>query len=105
MVSGGETPRTTYELLSGNEFRSLIDWEKVKIFFGDERYVPHTDEESNFRMVGETLLHHVPLLPQNIFPICTDSTPKKDAIKYEAVLKKNFPHSFPQFDLGLIGFG
>ena len=105
LLSGGETPRTTYELLSGNEFRSLIDWERVRIFFGDERYVPHKDKESNFRMVSETLLHHVPLPPENIFPISTDSTPKKDALKYEAVLKKNFPNSFPHFDLTLLGLG
>src|SRR4026207_1988206 len=105
VLSGGETPRTTYELLAGNEFRSLIDWEKVKIFFADERYVSHKDKESNFRMVSETLLHHVPLPPQNIFPINTDSTPKKDAVKYEEVLKKNFPSSFPHFDLVLLGLG
>lgn len=105
VVSGGETPRTTYELLSGNEFRNLIDWERVKIFFGDERHVPHTDKESNFKMVSETLLHHVPLPQQNIFPIDTDSTPKKDALKYEEVLKENFPHSFPHFDLVLLGLG
>jgi 6-phosphogluconolactonase len=105
VLSGGETPRTTYELLAGNEFRSLIDWDRVKIFFGDERYVPHTDKESNFRMASETLLHHVPLPQQNIFPIATDSTPKKDALKYEEVLKKNFPHSFPHFDLVLLGLG
>lgn len=105
VLSGGETPMTTYELLTGNEFRSLIDWERVRIFFTDERYVPHTDKRSNFRMVRETLLHHVPLHPQNIFPISTDATSKKDALKYEAVLKKNFPHTFPQFDLVLLGLG
>jgi len=105
VLSGGDTPRMTYELLAGNEFRSLIDWERVKIFFGDERYVPHTDKQSNFRMVSETLLHHIPIPPQNIFPIGTNATPKKDALRYEAILKKNFPHSFPQFDLVLLGLG
>src|SRR5437773_578184 len=78
VLSGGETPRTTYQLLTENFFKDSIDLKRVKIFFSDERYVSHDDARSNFRMVNETLLHHVPLPRENIFPIPTDSTPEKD---------------------------
>jgi len=105
VLSGGETPRTMYEMLAGNFFRNLIDWKRVKIFFGDERYVPHDDVRSNFRMVNETLLNHVPVPRENIFPVPTGSTPEQDALAYEEMLKKNFSTPFPQFDLILLGLG
>src|SRR5438046_8486007 len=76
VLSGGETPRATYQLLTEKFFRDTIDWKNVKIFFGDERYVPHDDVRSNFRMVNETLLHHVQIPRENIFPVPTDSTPE-----------------------------
>ncbi len=105
VLSGGETPKRLYETLAEKSFRKKIQWERVKVFFGDERYVPYDDEKSNFRMANETLLRHVAVLPQNIFPIPTSSFPHEDAMKYEATLRNNFPFSFPQFDLVLLGLG
>jgi 6-phosphogluconolactonase len=105
VLSGGESPRTTYQILTEKFFRDTIDWKNMKIFFGDERYVPHDDVRSNFRMVNEKLLLHVPIPGENIFPIPTDSTPERDAVNYEAALKKNFFTPFPQFDLILLGLG
>ncbi len=105
VLSGGQTPKHTYDLLAGSEFINNIDWNHVKIFFGDERYVPENDERSNYKMVKEALLKHVPLHPENIFPVICDTSAEADAMRYEIILKENFPGPFPRFDLVLLGLG
>lgn len=105
VLSGGETPKQTYFFLASREFRDRIDWEKVLIFFGDERYVPPDDVNSNYHTADEILLVEVPIRDENVFPIPTDSTPEKDALKYEAQLKNIFRGAFPSFDLILLGLG
>ena len=104
VLSGGETPRRTYQLLA-HKFSNAIEWENVLIFFGDERYVPKDDVRSNYSMANETLLNHVPILKENIFSIPTNSSPAEDALKYEETLKQIFHDSFPRFDLVLLGLG
>jgi 6-phosphogluconolactonase len=105
VLSGGQTPRTTYEMLAGKFFRDQVDWKRVKIFFSDERYVSYDDERSNFKMVNETLLQHVLIPAENIFPIPTNSSPAEDALEYETTLRKNFLMPFPDFDFALLGMG
>ncbi|MFI5135518.1 MAG: 6-phosphogluconolactonase, partial [Chitinophagales bacterium] len=104
VLSGGETPLKTYQLLANN-FHDRIDWKKVLIFFGDERYVPKNDVQSNFSMANEALLRHVPIPEENIFPIPTNSTPAIDALNYEKTLRQIFHESFPRFDLVMLGLG
>src|ERR1041384_8596470 len=58
-LSGGTTPRRVYELLASDEFRDRVLWEKVHIFFGDERTVAPDHAESNYRMANEALLSRV----------------------------------------------
>ena len=55
MLAGGETPRALYQVLASS-FRESIRWRDIHVFWGDERYVPHTDPRSNYRMARETLL-------------------------------------------------
>lgn len=105
VLSGGETPKETYFFLASREFRDRIDWGNVLIFFGDERYVPHDDVNSNYHTANETLLVDIPIPDENVFPIPTDSTPENDALIYEAQLKNIFPGAFPSFDLNLLGLG
>src|SRR6267378_7227731 len=58
-LSGGSTPRRTYQLLASAEYRNRIDWSKVHIFFGDERCVPQTNADSNYRMVEEEMIYRL----------------------------------------------
>src|ERR1700691_3145894 len=67
-LSGGSTPRSLFTLIAANASASL-PWEQVFFFWGDERHVPPTDPESNYRMAQETLLSKIPVPPANIFRI------------------------------------
>ena len=62
-ISGGNTPRRTFELLAdpGEPFASAIPWDKLDLFWVDERCVPPDDKDSNYRMTREALLDNVPL--------------------------------------------
>jgi 6-phosphogluconolactonase len=108
VLSGGETPRALYQLLA-TEFRERIDWPKVHLFWGDERYVPRTDRRSNYRMVKESLLDHVSLPAANVHPMLTElARPDESALEYEASLRAFFhspPAQWPTFDLILLGLG
>jgi 6-phosphogluconolactonase len=109
-LAGGRTPKSTYQLLSTPTFVNRIDWPKVKIFWGDERCVSPDDEHSNFRMTNETLLQHVPVLPENIYRMKGELDPGEAALQYEKNLQNAFglPHDqelAPRFDLILLGLG
>ena len=104
-LSGGNTPKRLYELLAMPEFSNNINWKKVFIFFSDERYVSHNDADSNFNMAAKSLLEHISIPKKNIFAIPVSSTPAKDAIAYEAAVKKITSDSKFAFDLVLLGMG
>jgi 6-phosphogluconolactonase len=58
MLAGGSTPRAVHRQLALNR---RLAWDKVEIFFGDERAVPPADPQSNYRMARESLLDAVPI--------------------------------------------
>ena len=60
-LSGGSTPKALYALLAGDEFAGRVDWSKVQVFFADERCVSPEDPQSNYGMVREILLRHLPM--------------------------------------------
>jgi 6-phosphogluconolactonase len=107
-LSGGSTPKNLYTLIAANASASL-PWEKIFFFWGDERHVPPTDAESNFRMAEETLLAKVPVPPGNIFRVpaeLPDASAVADA--YAKTLQEFFSPAagkFPRFDLILLGMG
>src|SRR5205085_2565413 len=87
-LSGGSTPKKLYELLSTEVYRRKIDWERVHVFFGDERFVPKDHPDSNYRMTNEALLSRVPIPSENIYPVQTElGTPAEAAAAYERTLK------------------
>jgi 6-phosphogluconolactonase len=65
-LAGGATPRPVYEALAERPLRDAVPWDRVRVFFGDERAVPPDHPESNFRMAGEALLSRVGLPPRSL---------------------------------------
>jgi 6-phosphogluconolactonase len=105
-LSGGNTPRGVYSLLA-EEYQDL-PWNKVHVFFGDERNVPPDHLESNYRMAHEALLSRVALPAQNIHRFRTELGPESAASDYEQQLRSFFhlaPGQWPRFDLLLLGLG
>ncbi len=105
VLSGGTTPEKLYQLLASGEFRDKIDWTKLHFFWGDERYVPYSDERNNARMAFEKLLSHVPVKKEQVHIIQTDREPAVAAADYEKLLHRYFPLAGPTFDLVLLGMG
>lgn len=105
VLSGGSTPRTLHRLL-GTVYREKIPWEAVSIYFGDERYVPHTDKQSNYLMAKETLLNLIPIPAGKVHPIPTDvADPARAAEAYDEDLREHFSEKGKSFDLVILGIG
>jgi 6-phosphogluconolactonase len=110
-LSGGATPRRLYELLASPLYRVALPWERTHWFWGDERFVPHDDPESNYRMVREAMLIDAPVPPSNIHPVVTEGlTPEEAARSYEQQLKAFYGASTltadrPLFDVTFLGLG
>ena len=104
-LAGGHTPSMLYKVLAA-EYREALPWTTVHIFFGDERFVPEDDPQSNFRMAKEMLLDHIPIPPENIHPIETHfSSAALAARQFDAQLHEFFGGKLPSFDLVLLGIG
>ncbi len=104
VLAGGSTPRAAYELLAQDPLRSAIDWTRVDVFFGDERCVPPSSDQSNFRMASETLLEHVPVPPGNIHRMLAEQEPHAAAVSYTETIAAVLGPT-PRFDLVLLGLG
>lgn len=106
-LSGGNTPRAVYALLA-EQYRDSLPWEKIFVFFGDERHVPPDHPDSNYRMAKESLLSQVRIPQQNVFRIQAELPADVAARKYEESLREFFqlpPGSWPRFDLIFLGLG
>src|SRR5580704_17512209 len=110
-LSGGSTQKRLYVTLATPAIASLFPWPRVHWFWGDERFVPHDDPESNYRMVHEALLSRVPIPAENIHPVSTEGlSPEQAAADYEATLKRYYgadrlAPNRPLFDVNLLGVG
>ena len=104
-LAGGSTPRRLYEILA-ETYRDRLPWNRLALFWSDERFVPADHPASNYRMAADALLRHVPLPPDHVFPIPTDAaSPTHTADAYEASLRAFFNTPEPTFDLTLLGLG
>ena len=104
-LSGGTTPKKLYQLLASDAFKNKIDWSKLHFFWGDERYVPFTDDRNNAKMAFDALLTHIPVLREQVHIIQTDIKLEASVIEYEKILRQCFPNKDHTFDLVLLGLG
>ncbi len=104
-LSGGSTPKRTYELLAGMPFKEQAPWHRMHILWGDERCVPLDDPRSNARMAKEAWLDHVPIPESQIHPMYCTGAPEEAARQYEAHLRQFFAGRRPRLDLVLLGLG
>jgi 6-phosphogluconolactonase len=97
-LAGGETPRGCYERLARPPYRDSLPWASVFVYWSDERQVPLDDPASNYAMAKAALLDHVPIPPQQVFPLVGDPAP---------ALRQVPPDSSgrPRFDLIHLGLG
>ncbi|MCU1322356.1 MAG: 6-phosphogluconolactonase [Acidobacteriaceae bacterium] len=109
-ISGGSTPKAMFALLAdpAQPFLSAISWDKLFLYWVDERCVPPTDAESNYRMTNEVLLSKVPLAADHIFRMEGELEPEVAAARYESTIRNSFKlegAETPTFDLILLGMG
>lgn len=109
-LSGGSTPRRLYELLAAPPFREQIDWERMEVFWGDERAVPPDHPDSNFGMAHAALFAKVPAPPARVHRMPGERTDRDVAAQeYAAEIARTFavPSAGepPVLDLILLGMG
>jgi 6-phosphogluconolactonase len=109
-LAGGSTPKILYSLLVDDPaLRSQLPWDKMHVFFGDERHVAPDDPQSNFCMARETMFSKSPLKPEQVSRIKGEFPAAEDAAKeYDQAIRTYFKLSegqFPRFDLVLLGMG
>ena len=104
-LSGGSSPRQLYELLAAPAYRGQVAWERVYFFFGDERNVPQTSPDSNYRMAQTALLDPLSITPAQVFAVDTRLPPAEAAAQYDAAVAAFFGDEKAAFDLVLLGLG
>jgi 6-phosphogluconolactonase len=104
-LSGGRTPRRTYELLGQAPWKDQGPWDRTFVFWGDERCVPLDDARSNARLAREAWLDRVPIPRGQVHPMEGDAAPAAAAARYEALLREFFGRGPPRLDLVLLGLG
>lgn len=104
-LAGGNTPKPLYEQLATQN----LPWQDIHIFWGDERYVPIADPQSNAGMATKAWLSQVAIPPGNIHPMPTQAEdPLEAAQAYDQELQTFFRvgrAEFPCFDIVLLGLG
>lgn len=104
-LSGGSTPKPLYEAIADQD----LPWEKIHVFWGDERYVPADHPDSNEGMARAAWLDKVEIPESNIHSVPTqEADPADAAARHERELQEFFgvePGVFPEFDIILLGMG
>ena len=104
--SGGGTPAMLYELWA-NEYSAITPWERIRVFFVDERCVPPTNSESNYKLIDDLLLSKVPIPREQIYRTNGEIPPAEEAKIYSQTVRHVLLSKYgcPQFDIVLLGVG
>jgi 6-phosphogluconolactonase len=108
-ISGGNTPKHFFELLGEAPPSRSLRWDRIHLFWVDERYVPPDSQWSNYRLAADTFLTRVAIPEENVHRIPTEHCDFELAAScYEETIREVFglqPGQIPQFDLILLGMG
>jgi len=108
-ISGGNTPRHFFELLGEVQKAKALPWDRIHLFWVDERYVPPDSQWSNYRLAADTFLTRVAIPAENVHRIPTEHCDFELAAScYEETIREVFglqPGQIPEFDLILLGMG
>lgn len=103
-LAGGSTPKGLYQKLATSPYIEQIDWSRVHLFFGDERCVLPTHEDSNFKMAREALIDHIPIPQENVHRMPTEQGNALDiAVSYARTMQDVLNNQ--PLDLVLLGLG
>ncbi len=120
VLSGGSTPRALYQLLATPDYARQLFWDRVHVWWGDERNVPSDHADSNYRMAAGALISTIPIPPANVHRVRTELGAEQAAAHYETEMRFVFGQmsiddeldavllrtgEFPRFDLILLGMG
>lgn len=109
-ISGGSTPKAAFQLLAdaSQPLRARMPWDKLELYWVDERCVPPDHPDSNYRMTREAMLAHVPLPAAQVHRMEGELEPEAAAARYESELRNGFRlegAETPRFDLIALGMG
>ncbi|RYY54992.1 MAG: 6-phosphogluconolactonase [Chitinophagaceae bacterium] len=103
-LSGGSTPKKLYKLLAAEPYKSGIQWSKIHFFWGDERFVPFSDEKNNAKMAFDELLDKVDVRRDQVHIMDTSLHPDASVAHYDEILHRYFDDN-TGFDLVMLGLG
>jgi 6-phosphogluconolactonase len=108
-ISGGQTPKHLFELLGKSSEAKMLPWDKIHLFWVDERYVPPDSQWSNYKLAADTFLPRVGIPEENIHRIPTEYSDSQAATQeYEQTIREVFvlsENELPRFDLIVLGMG
>lgn len=105
-ISGGNTPALMFRLWA-EEKGDVTPWRRLRFFWVDERCVPPSDPQSNYRMTKENLLSRIAIPADNVMRIMGENDPETEAKRYEDIVRSKVPceDGIPQFDMVMLGAG
>lgn len=109
-ISGGNSPKPVFSLLANPNapYRAAIPWEKLWVFWVDERCVPPSSPDSNYGAAREMLLDQVPVPESQVIRIEGERDPEEAAARYETAIRAHYRlegAQAPVFDLVHLGMG
>ncbi len=104
-LSGGSTPTDLFKLLVSETYSKQINWQKIHVFWGDERDVPFDDDRNNAKHAFNILLSHVPIPANQIHVMETIFSADVAARKYDQLLHMYFDRKPNSFNLVMLGMG
>jgi 6-phosphogluconolactonase len=106
LLSGGNTPSELFRKLS-KKYAETIGWQRIHLWWGDERCVSPDNESSNYKQAHDFLISKISIPAENVHRIRGENNPEDEAIRYAQEIKENINYrgENPVFDLVLLGLG